>query len=254
MSSSIWTRRAGSSEIRRISGTARRAVEAQHVVATAKLTDSLEEQAILERIVERVKPPLPAEAGFEGRHFLLTTSFRYPPLRHGSRFAVRTEPSIWYGAHELGTVFAEVAYYRLWFLEGTEAEIASLEVELSVFSVPYRTRKGLDLTRAPFDADRAAISSPSSYRESQALGGAMREAGVEAFRYRSARDPGGGKCVGLFTPRAFGALAPSEPRTWWCRASREGVAFLRKDAFSRESFSFPREAFLVDGGLPEPAP
>ncbi|HEX6853327.1 MAG TPA: RES family NAD+ phosphorylase [Candidatus Polarisedimenticolaceae bacterium] len=253
MSSDIWTRCAGSSEIRGISGRARRAVEAQHVVSTAKLTDTLGEQAVLERLIESAKPALPRDRAFGGRHFLLTTSFRYPPLRHGSRFATRAERSLWYGAHELRTVFAEVAYYRLVFLEGTHAPLESLETELSVFSVPYRTRKGVDLTRAPFDAHRAAIASKGDYRASQALGAAMRAAGVEAFRFPSARDPEGGTGFAAFSPSAF-AAGPSETRTWWCRASREGVLFLRKDAFSRESLTFSRSSFLQSGRLPQPAP
>jgi hypothetical protein len=228
-------------------------VEAQHVVSTAKLTDTLEEQAILERLIEAAKPPLPRERAFAGRHFLLTTSFRYPPLRHGSRFATRAERALWYGAHDLRTVLAEVAYYRLVFLEGTAAPIAALEAELSVFSVRYRARRGIDLTRAPFDAHRAAIASKSDYRESQALGAAMREAGVEAFRYASARDPEGGTCFAAYAPSVFSG-APEEPRTWWCRANAEGVLFLRKDALSRASFTFPRSTFLVSGKLPQPAP
>jgi hypothetical protein len=196
---------------------------------------------------------VPRERPFTGRHVLLTTSFRYPPLRHGSRFATRAERSLWYGAHELRTVFAEVAFYRLFFLEGTEAAIASLEAELSVFSVRYRARRGVDLTRAPFDVHRAAIASKGNYRESQALGAAMREAGVEAFRYPSARDPEGGTAVGVFHPSAF-AGPPEQPHTWWCRASREGVVFLRKDALSRGAFTFERRTFLESGRLPQPAP
>lgn len=228
-------------------------MEAQHVVSTAKLTDNLAEQAVLERLIDSAKPPLPRERSFAGRHFLLTTSFRYPPLRHGSRFATRAERSVWYGAHELRTVFAEVAYYRLVFVEGTRAPLESLEAELSVFSVPYRTRRGVDLTRSPFDAHRASIASKTSYRESQALGAAMRADGVEAFRYASARDPEAGVCVGIFAPSAF-AGGPEEPRTWWCRANREGVEFLRKDALSRASFTFSRSSFLHAGRLPQPAP
>lgn len=253
MSSDIWTRCAGSSEIRGISGRALRAVEAQHVVSTAKLADTLDEQAVLERLIEGAKPPLPRERAFAGRHVLLATSFRYPPLRHGSRFATRRERSLWYGAHALRTVFAEVAYYRLVFLEGTEAPLASIEAELSVFSVPYRARRGVDLTRPPFDAHRAAIASRTDYRQAQALGAAMREAGVEAFRYPSARDPEGGIALGVFNPAAF-AGAPAEPRTWWCRAGRDGVLFLRKDALSRASLTFPRTTFLHAGVLPQPAP
>jgi hypothetical protein len=229
-------------------------VEAQHLTSTRKLVDSADEQALLETMIDRAKPPAPHGPEFEGLHFLLATSFRYPPLRHGSRFGSRFERSLWYGSKERRTVFAEASYYRLVFLEGTAALLGPLHVDLSAFRVPVRTRRGVDLTTPPFDAHRDAISSPLRYDRSQALGAAMREAGVEAFRFRSARDAGGGVNLALFTPRAFAAKRPEALETWTCSASRERVEFQRKDFFERTVLAFPREPFLVDGRLPWPAP
>ncbi len=205
-------------------------------------------------MIEAVKPPLPVEPEFAGLQFLLSTSFRYPPLRHGSRFGRRHERSLWYGSRELRTSFAEVAYYRLLFLEGTTADLPRIEVDLSAFRVPYRTRRGVDLTRPPFDSFIETVSSPSSYEESQRLGGEMRAAGVAAFRYRSARDRPGGIQVALFTPRAFATKRPEEPVTWHCAATRERVEFSRLAFFDRARFTFPRELFEVEGKLPAPAP
>ena len=162
--------------------------------------------------------------------------------------------SLWYGARELRTACAEAAYYRLVFLEGTRAELGRLDVELSAFRVRVRTPRGIDLTVPPFDAHTARVSSPSRYDESQALGTAMREAGVEAFRYRSARDPGGGDNVALFSPRAFAARRPERLEAWICGATRERVEFQRKDYFDRSTMAFERATFLVDGRLPQPAP
>lgn len=254
MSSPIWTRCAGNSRVRALEARPWRLVEAQHLTSTRKLVDSAEEQALLETLIERAKPPVPAGPEFDGLHFLLTTSFRYPPLRHGSRFATRFERSLWYGSKERRTAFAEAAYYRLLFLEGTAADLGRLEVEVSAFRVPVRARRGIDLTKPPFDADRDRISSPVRYDESQALGAVMRESGVEAFRYRSARDPEDGVNVALFTPRAFAANRPETPETWACTASRDLVEFRRKDFFVRAAVSFAREVFLVGGELPAPAP
>jgi hypothetical protein len=254
VSPSIWTRCAGSSRIRPLEDRAWRAVEAQHVVSTAKLADSADEQAALERMIESVKPPLSPAEEFAGYHFLLTTPFRYPPLPHGSRFATRFERSLWYGSRELRTVCAEVAYYRLLFLDGTTADLGRLEVDLSVFRVAIRARRGLDLTRPPFDADEARISSPEAYADSQRLGAEMREAGVEAFRYRSARDRGRGVNLALFTPRAFGARRPSAPQTWNCAATGDRVEFARKDVLQRSVLAFERGEFEVRGRLPKPAP
>jgi len=253
VSPSIWTRCAGSSRLRRLEGRAWRAVEAQHVVSTSKLADSPAEQEALERMIDSVKPPPPGDREFSGLHYLLTTPFRYPPLAHGSRFATRFERALWYGSRELRSVFAEVAYYRLLFLEGTTARLGRLEVDLSLFRVPLRTRRGIDLTRPPFAAYRGRISSPSAYDDSQRLGREMREAGVEGFLYRSARDREGGTHVALFTPRAFATRRPSAAQTWHCAASRERVELTRKDALDRAAFVFPRGEFEIRGKLPRPA-
>lgn len=61
-----------------------RAVEAQHVVATRALLDSLAEQELLESVLEASKPPVPAPCA--GLDYLTHTPFRYPPPSHGSRF------------------------------------------------------------------------------------------------------------------------------------------------------------------------
>ena len=82
----------------------------------------------------------------------------------------------------------------------------------------------------------------------------MRESGVEAFRYPSARDRGGGANIALFSPRAFGAAVPETPEAWTGVADRSGVEFSKRDFFTRRSLRFPREEFLVSGALPDPAP
>jgi hypothetical protein len=251
MSSSIWTRCAGTSEVRPIRLEARRAVESQHQVATRKLVDSDAEQLVLEQLIEEAKPPARAPGRL---HYLLATPFRYPPLRHGSRFGSRQEPGIWYGAERLDTLLAEVAYYRLVFLEGARADLGSVQVELTVFSVRVETDRGIDLTRPPFARYDRLISSPTQYRASQALGREMRDAGVAAFRYRSARDPGGGKALALLTPAAFADRRPRRLETWRCSATRERVEFLRRDYFTSGGLAFARSQFLVEGRLPAPAP
>jgi len=240
--------------IRRLGGKAWRVVEAQHVISTRKLVDSAEEQEVLEGIIEDAKPPLPDTDEFRDLHYLLTTPFRYPPLRHGSRFGTRTKPSLWYGSARPRTAFAETAYYRLLFLEGTTAAIEPVSVELSLFHVAVRTSKGVDLTRPPFDSQRDVIASPSSYAATQRLGSAMRAAGVEAFRYPSARDVRGGKNLALFKPKAFVAQVPSVPETWYCVATSERVELTKKDVFERRRLVFPRGDFEVGGKLPQPAP
>src|SRR5258708_35125880 len=68
MSSSIWTRCAGDSELRALRLTPWRVVEAQHQLATRKLVDSAEEQVVLEDIIEASEPPT---GGHARLHYLL---------------------------------------------------------------------------------------------------------------------------------------------------------------------------------------
>jgi hypothetical protein len=246
----LWQELYGPKRVRRLNGEAWRVVEAQHVIATRKLVDSDDEQRLLEDLLEGSKPPL-VEGG--ALHYLLATPFRYPPLRHGSRFGSRHERGIWYGSRESRTAFAEVAYYRLLFLDGTAAKLEPIRVDLSAFRAPFATRRGVDLTRNPFASERGRISSKTSYRASQRLGRDMREAGIEAFLSFSARDAEDGVNVGVFSPAAFASTRPRRFETWHCEATKERVELVRRDPFKKSSFTFSRAQFLVKGALPAPA-
>ena len=250
MSSSIWTRCAGDSRLRPLRLSPWRAVEAQHQVSTRKLVDTAAEQELLEELIDRAKPP-DVTAGKV--HYLLATPFRYPPLRHGSRFGTRHERGIWYGSETLRSAFAEVSYYRFVFLEGTRAELGTITTQLTAFRIAARSQRGLDVVAAPFDRYRRAIASPSRYEDAQALGAAMRDAGVELFRYPSARDATHGVNVGAFTPGVFGKAKPRDFQTWHCTATRNTVELAKRDYFGHETLAYERELFLVAGKLPAPA-
>lgn len=250
MSSNIWMQCGGDSELRPLRMTPWRVVESQHEVSTRKLVQSAAEQALLEELIEGVKPPALIGARLP---YLLFTPFRYPPLRRGSRFGPRHERGIWYGAAELRTAFAEVAYYRLLFLEGSRGAMDLVTTALTAFTVRMRSTHGVHLEAPPFDAYREAISSPVSYVESQAFGSAMRVAGVELFRFRSARDPHAGTNVGAFTPAVFHAATPQHFQQWYCAANTSVVEFTRSQLLgARELHVFERGPFLVDGTLPMP--
>jgi hypothetical protein len=249
MSSSIWTRCAGDSRLAPLRVDAWRVVEAQHQVSTRKLVDTAEEQILLEELIDRIKPP---DRTGGALHYLLATPFRYPPLAHGSRFAGRHRPSIWYGSETCRTALAEVAYYRFVFLAGTSASLGPVATTLTAFTARAASEHAVDLAAPPFDAHRRSIASPTKYAATQSLGDAMRSAGVELFRYPSARDPGGMN-VGVISPKAFGRAKPRGFETWHCIASHERVEFSKRDYFVRGSLSFAREQFLVEGSLPAPA-
>lgn len=253
MSNTIWQRSVGATHLRDYAGDPWRVVEAQHRISTRKLVDSDEEQELLEALLDDVKPPVPTDPGLDRLHYLLFTPFRHPPLRHGSRFGTRAERSLFYAGEQLRTAFAEVAFYRLVFLEESAADLAPLLVKLTAFRVAVASARAIDLTTAPFDAFRHSLVSGSSYRVTQALGRDMRADGVELFRYESARDRLRGVNVGIYTPSVFQADRPRGLQTWLCVATTEDVELSRKNYFRRGVHHFPRADFTIRGKLPTPA-
>jgi hypothetical protein len=245
MSSSIWTR--SGRRTSRLRGRPWRAVEAQHLVSTRKLVDSDAEQAVLEELLERSKPPLPSKVKL---HFLLATPFRYPPLPYGSRFGTRSQRGIFYASDTVDTALAEVAYYRLLFLEQTTASLVPITFHWSLFQTHIDTARGVDLTRPPFDGHRARISSKSDYGVSERLGQDMREANVEACRYFSARAGGDAANVAVFDPAAFARRTPLRQERWYCAVTEHDVVFTRDDLLAKRTRTFPRASFLENGRLP----
>ena len=234
----------------KLAGGVLRLVESQEQAATGELVGSLERQYTLEVMLEETKPP--RRKGSEGLHYLLSTPFRYPPLKHGSRFGTRSEPSLFYASLEIHTVLAEAAYYRFVFWFGMAKPPArKLDTRHTLFEAAYRTASGLRLHYPPFATHRDAISHPADYRASQALGAKMRAAGIEAFEFVSARDPDGGLNLALFTPRAFARKAPVTQEAWLCELTGEHVRFLQ--ARGRDFHAFPLGLFQVAGRLPWPA-
>ena len=233
-----------------LSGVLLRLVESQEQVATNHLVASLDRQAVLENLLETTKPR--RRKGTEHLHYLLATPFRYPPLKHGSRFGTRSEPSLFYGSLDIETVLAEAAYYRFVFWAGmTTPPTGKLDTQHTLFGVAVQSHAGLRLQDRPFAQHRDALQHPSDYRASQALGAKMRAAGVDAFAFRSARAPDGGLNLALFTPLAFAKSAPDSQEPWLCELTGERVQF--HTAYGKAIHDFPIAAFQVNGTLPQPA-
>ena len=248
----LWEECHGAAHIGPVQGRLFRLVESQERVATLGYVDSLEEQALLEELLESSKPSFPAYCR-ANLHYLFATPFRYPPLAWGSRFGGRHEPGIFYGGGSQRTTLAEAAFYRFVFWHSIQAEPPApvLHSEHTLFTAPYRSEHGVQLQQPPFERHRKVLRDPADYRQTQALGHAMREAGVTIFEYASARDPEGGSCVGLFSPAPFTRRAPTTMQAWFCELSAGEVAF--KPQAGAEVLRFSLELFLVDGRLPRPA-
>jgi hypothetical protein len=185
-------------------------------------------------------------------HYLLATPFRYPPLPWGSRFGGRFEPSLFYAGRTVDSVLAESAYYRFVFWSGMAAPPpAPLDTRHTLCSVSIDTSCGLQLQHAPFDEYATSLLDRRHYGATQALGSAMRDVGIEAFEYRSARDSQQGLNVALFTPAALGSRTPDILDEWLCQTAAERVTYYSRPGCGVREFWL--QAFLVDGELPLPA-
>jgi hypothetical protein len=226
-------------------------VERQQQVATTALVDDLAEQALLEELIERSKPRL--RSGTERLHYLLATPFRYPPLRHGSRFGTRFEPSLLYGARALPTLLAEVAYYRSLFWTAMEVPPPSgrLLTQHTQFRARWRSERGVRLQAPPCAAFETQLRHPSDYGVCQRLGSALRESGVGAFEFVSARDPDRGINVALLGPEALTSRAPLAVRAWLCETRPDHIVFVSEDEPELHVLAF--DLFTIDGALPRPA-
>ncbi len=248
MSSPIWTPAALLSEQQPWHGTGWRMVEAQHLVSTLNLTDTLDEQARLELLLEETKPRIPAAC--QHLDYLLATPFRYGSVYpKGSRFrrAGRTE-GVFYAAEAPQTAVAEMAFYRLLFYaESPQTAPPDVATEYTAIAAALATDASLDLTAPPLAAGHGAWTHPTDYEPCQALAEAARAAGTAIMRYRSVRDPGGGHNLAVLACAAFARPAPIERQTWRIRLHRRGVQAICEAP--RQRFELPIAGFARDPRL-----
>ncbi len=247
----IWVRSNAQQHITTISDDFVRIVESQQQIATTRIVDSLEEQAILELLLETTKPPVMSNT--RHLHYLFSTPFRYPPLKHGSRFGSRFEPSLLYGSKTIETLLIECSYYRFLFWNGMMEPPKSKKfiTEHTVFAGRYYSEKGLRLHDIAFSEHSDALRHPASYTVTQTLGSAMREAGIEAFEYSSARDVKKGINIALYTANALMVNEPLYKSQWICSTTANNVRFSSRD--DSKVYGFNINEFTVDGALPSAA-
>jgi hypothetical protein len=202
-----------------------RGVESQAASATSTLVDSYTEHDLLEHLLEASKPPLPVVKG-RTKHFLLTAPFRYVP-RHSSRFrqAGQGRHGLWYGATDLQTACAEVAYWRMRFIADSAGLRDSRIVTRHTFFAAAVKGRGIDLMQPPWNALRADWTHGSDYAPTHRLSAAAEAVALQVIRYESARVPGTA-CLAVFTPDALreprGGLDASR-QEWVCTATQRHV-------------------------------
>ena len=215
-----------------------RIVENQEQAATRRITRSAAAQSRLEELLDLHKPMyLP---GSESLHWLLKTPFRYPPLRHGSRFGSPFEPGILYGARELQTAMTESAVY-LWLFRAAPLEPGPLDRisdGRTAIHFPVSHSRFCDLTGEALSEYRERISNPASYEFSQALGTQLRAKGCTAIWFRSARCEHGTNCAvldpaaipqGTVPTENHWQLLLDETHCWWGRPGGESFEVRYKD-------------------------
>lgn len=244
MSSSTWTPDELSSKAEPISAKCWRMVEAQHHASTMKVTDTLEEQEILERIVEETKPPVPP--GCEGLDFLLMTPFRYSATNpNGSRFRrPNAAVGVFYAAQHPGTAIAEMAFYRLlFFAESPATPWPQNPGEYTGFAVEVAADRTLSLTTEPF-AGNDKLYHLSDYSHAQALADSARQAGIQILSYASVRDPERRINFAILAPEAFAKPEPVDRQSWKLHLDSNGARAVCEAP--RMSIAFDRNAFSAD--------
>jgi hypothetical protein len=232
-----WTTRAVASEARLGALDLWRAVEAQHVASTMALVDTVAEQAVLERLVEASKPPVPREVAALDLHWLLFTPFRYAPPPGGSRFRGPNDPGVFYGAEQARTACAELGYWRWRHLRDSPGIPAMPPRPQTVFKVPV-SGAAIDLRNPPFNRDRERWTHGSDHTDCQAIGRAAREAAVQWVRYESVRNSRHGGCGAVLDAAAFASRVPVEQQGWILTVTQTRVVWQRSDPLNPGVFEF----------------
>ena len=233
----------------KLDGVVLRLVEQQGAPATRRTTDSLDEQAWLEDFLEASKPELPSAEECAVRHRLLLTTFRYRK-RHGSRFATRWERGMFYGSRSRFGCLLEGAYYELVFQNGPERPFPrSSAMRKVLFHVEVHTSRGLKLQNHGGKALQTRLRDPIDSSFCQGIGRQMREAGIEAFEYHSARSVEDVIQLGAISCCVFTGT-PFDQVDVQLEANELEVSIRCLD--DNTVHHFRREQFEVNGELPQP--
>lgn len=222
-----------------------RIVEEQYKISTDRLTDGPAEQDVLERLVEEVKPTMPAAA--RSLHHLLGTPFRYG-FQRATRFRRAHErPGIFYASESEATAVAEAAYYAMRFFSAAPgAELPRTTIERFGFSIPITVNRALDLTAPPLNRGRASWTRDQDYGPCQRFAAAARAIDAQLIRYESVRDPEGGANVALLDPGAFQRPVPYPERSWHFRfRDKKLTAFAAGESRERFDFTFAQVGLVT---------
>ncbi|MFT6925324.1 MAG: hypothetical protein ACJAZP_000904 [Psychromonas sp.] len=236
-------------ELQRFNADVTRIVETQEYAATTSIVDDLDEQSLLEELLDEVKPD--HRKGAESLHYLISTPFRYPPLKHGSRFGDVTMPSYFYASEDVKTALSECAFYRFVFLDDMSVPYNKpIKSEHMSFSVNIDALATADLTKVESKDIVAALVSPVNYIFTQQLGKYLTQiAGATALRFYSARaKENKGVNIAVTHPDVIISKKPENNVNWICHTTIKKISF---NAHENKPISFHIDSFLINGVLPK---
>ena len=243
----IWIPDALRSERQGVSRVFWRCVEAQHIVSTLQLVDTLDEQRLLEDMLEETKPPVPPDCA--GLHYLYMTPFRYGLYPNGSRFRrAGPTPGVYYVSEEPATAIIETAFHLLLFYaDSPGTPFPAQPSEHTTFDVPVRTDAAIDLMSKPFSDAANLWTHPNDYEACQQLEEAARAESIGLIRYASVRDPEHRPNAAILSGAAFAAATPTQNQTWRLWFNKTGVHTICE--FRGERFGIPALAWETDERL-----
>lgn len=178
-----------------------------------RLVDTDSEQSVLEQVLEDSKPPVPEPC----RHldYQFWSPFRYGCYPRASRFRrAGPTPGVWYGSEAPLTALAESAWGALrFFAASKDTPMPRWPVVHTAVMADIRVDSSVDLT-LPDWAGQGCWDDPEDYTDCLALADRARDAGAEAIRYVSVRDPGHRANVAVLSCAAFAQAMPIAQQTW----------------------------------------
>jgi len=183
-----------------------RVIEGQYRPATRKIVDTEAEQKRLEELIEESKPPMPDEC--KELNYQFSAPFRYGVYPGHSRFRRPGRTSgVFYSAETSRTAAIETAWNSIKFYRASEGTpYPSNPVNHTAVSAEIHAFASIDLTDPAME--NAAWTAPDDYEACRQLADEVREAGCEAIRYHSVRDPDRGCNVAVLSCKAFAQTTP----------------------------------------------
>lgn len=211
----MWISSSIARELTPLSGYAWRVTQPQDTMARLLTTDPFVAPELLLDLINDGGRDYPHEC--QHLHPWLKAPFEHrenpPPMSRFRRH--RATHRVLYLAQQQNTALAEFSYHQFVFFSASEGHAwPSRPRPIVVFQTHYATRHGIDLTAAPFVADRDTWIDPENYGATHAFGDAAYAANSQAIRFESARVPNRKVNIALFDCTCIDVPAPSKVQPW----------------------------------------